>query len=50
VKPASADSAGRAHELLARLAAVPVAVGPQDDSAVRAKLREAVAEYGVKGN
>jgi FlaA1/EpsC-like NDP-sugar epimerase len=47
---ASADSAGRAHELLAWLAAVPVAVGPQDDSAVRARLRVAVVEYGVKGN
>ena len=45
---ASADSAARVDELLAWLAAAPVAGEPQDDSTVRARLRGAVAEYSGK--
>ncbi|MDO9072001.1 MAG: nucleoside-diphosphate sugar epimerase/dehydratase [Rubrivivax sp.] len=43
---ASVDSAGRVDELLAWLMGAPVADESLDDSAVRMRLRAAVAEYG----
>ena len=45
---ASADSAARLDELLAWLAAASAGSDAQNDAAVRARLRGAVAEYGVK--
>jgi FlaA1/EpsC-like NDP-sugar epimerase len=45
---ASADSAARVDDLLAWLAAAPVAGEPQGDSTVRARLRATVAEYNAK--
>jgi hypothetical protein len=45
---ASADSAARVEELLAWLAAAPVAGEPQGDSTVRARLRATVAEYSAE--
>jgi FlaA1/EpsC-like NDP-sugar epimerase len=45
---ASADSAARVDDLLAWLAAAPIAGEPQSDSTVRGRLRATVAEYGIK--